>query len=124
MSNLVILRHVRIEVILPVKFCVISDGAIQEVAGQRSEAQGLCVRHWKDTGQAEANRTHVSVWHCPKFIRAAAPHLGLCLKLDVRFQPDHYFVFHDNGRHLPWNRAKNYAIPSVELAIARVPGAC
>ena len=102
LGDLVILRHVRIEIILPVKLGAAGDFAIQQQAGQHGQAQRLLVGDGQHAGQAEADGADVGVRRRAEFIGAAAPHLRFRFELDVRFQPDDRFVFHIAGKFLPW----------------------
>ena len=100
LGELVVLRGVGVEVILPVELRVARDLAVEQQSGEHGEAEGLLVRHGQDAGQAEADGADVGVGCCAEGVGAAAPHLRLGLELDVRFETDDSFVFH-KGRGKP-----------------------
>ena len=101
LRDLVVLRHVRVEVVLPVELGVAGHRAVEQKAGERRQAQRLLVRDGQHAGQAQAHRADVGVGRRAELIGAAAPHLRLRLKLDVGFQADDRFVVHNAGRLLP-----------------------
>ena len=75
LGDLVILRHVGVEIILAIELGEAGDGAIEQQAGEYREAQGFVVGDGQDTGQAEADGADVGVGGRAEFIGAAAPHL-------------------------------------------------
>ena len=101
LGDLVVLRHVRVEIILPVELGVAGDGAVEQEAGERRQPQRLLVGHRQHAGQTQAYRADVGIGRRAEFIGATAPHLRFRLKLDVGFQADDRFVFHTATRWLP-----------------------
>ena len=74
LGDLVILGHVRIEIILPIEFGIRRDGAIEQQAGEYRQAQGLFVSDRQDARQAQTDRADIGIRWRAKFIGAAAPH--------------------------------------------------
>jgi hypothetical protein len=95
LRDLVILRHVRIEITFPVELGEAGNLAIQQETGEHRQAQRLVVGHGQHAGQAEADGADVGVGRRAECIGATAPHLRFRFELDVRFQPDDRFVFHN-----------------------------
>ena len=62
LADLIVLGHVRIEVILAVKFADLRDLATEHQSRQRREAQRLLVHHGQRTGKSKAYRTDFGVW--------------------------------------------------------------
>ena len=100
LGELVILRGVRVEIILPVKLGEARDLAVQQIAGQHGQAKRLLVGDGQHARHAEADGADVGVRRRAECIRAPAPHLGLGLELNVGFQPDDGFVFHNGAESL------------------------
>ena len=94
LGDLVILRGVGIEIVLPIELGVAGNGAVQKKAGEGGQSQRFFVGHGQHPGQAEADRTDVRVGRRAKLVGAAAPHLGPGLQLNVGLQADDRFVFH------------------------------
>ena len=94
LRELVIFRRVGIEITFAVELREARDFAVQKKTRQHREAQRLVIRHGQHAGHSETNRADIRVRLGTILVRAAAPHLGFCFKLDVRFQPDDGFVFH------------------------------
>ena len=94
MRDLVILRHVRIEITFPVELRETGNLAVKQKAGEHRQAERLVIRHGQHARQTEADGADVRVRLRAKRIGAAAPHLRFRLELDVCFQADDRFVFH------------------------------
>ena len=75
LSQLVVLGHVGVKIILPIELGVAGDFAIEQVAGQNGEAQGFFVGDGQDAGHAQADRADVGIGGGAILIGAAAPHL-------------------------------------------------
>ena len=85
LRDLVILGHVRIEVVLPVKLANFCDLAVEHQPGEGRHAQRRLVHHWEGSGVTETHRTRVGVGFRAIFHGAAAEHLAARLELDVNF---------------------------------------
>ena len=88
-ADLVILRHVRIEIILPVEFADLGDPAAEHQAGQDGHAQSRprSSRAARRAGRGRPGRSASSrARH--KLDGAAAKHFALRLELDVDFEAD------------------------------------
>src|SRR5262249_41537625 len=77
LRDLVVFRHVRIEVVLPIEFGMSRYRAVEKKTGQSGQAQGLLVRDGQNAGKAEAHRADVGVWRRAELIGTTAPHFGL-----------------------------------------------
>ncbi len=97
LRDLVVLRHVRVEVILPVELGVAGHRAVEQKTRERGQPQRLLVGHGQHPRQAQAHRADVGIGRRAKLVGAAAPHLRLRLELDVGFQADDRFVVHNAG---------------------------
>jgi hypothetical protein len=75
LRDLIVLRHVRVEITLAVKLRPGRQRAVEEQTGERSEAERLFVGHRQHAGQAEAHGADVGVRSRAEFVRASAPHL-------------------------------------------------
>ena len=98
LADLVVLRHVRIEVVLAVEQRVRGDLAADSQADQDDAADRLAVGHRQRTGMAQADRAHVRVGRRAELGSAAAEHLRLGIELDVALEPDDSF---DLGHEAP-----------------------
>jgi len=85
LRDLVILGHVRIEVVLPVKLAYLSHLAVKHQPGEGRHTQRRLVHHGERSGVAEAHRTSVGVGFRAIFHGATAEHLAARLELDVNF---------------------------------------
>ncbi len=94
LRNLIILRHVRIEIILPVELADRRDVASEHEAGEHRHAQRFVIHHRQGAGQPEANRTSVRVRFGAKFNRTRAKHFRARLELNVDFKADGGDVLH------------------------------
>ncbi len=69
LRNLVILRHVRIEIVLAIEFADLRHLAAEHQAGQRRHLQRLPVHYRQGARQPEAHRAGMRVWgpiHTPR----------------------------------------------------------
>ena len=96
LRDLVILGHVRIEIVLAVEGRVAVDLATEHHAAHHRELHRLFVHDRQRPGIAETDRADVGVRFAAGLQETAAEHLGVRLELDVRFQPDCVFKFHNS----------------------------
>jgi hypothetical protein len=92
--NLIILRHVWIEIILPVELADRRDVAFEHETGEDRHAQSFVIHHGQGARQPEANRTSIRVRFCAKFNRTRAKHLRARLELNVDFKANGGEVLH------------------------------
>ena len=97
-GNLVVLRHVRVEVVPAVERGAAADVAAKHHACHDRELHGLLVRDRKRAGVAQANGADIGVRLASGLQQAAAEHLRPRLQLDVRLKSYCGEVFH--GRAL------------------------
>ena len=88
LADLVVLRHVGVEIVFPVELAGVRNFATEHEAGQDGEPQGLVVHHGERAGEAEADGADVGVRLAAVFDRAGAEHLSAGLELDVNFEAD------------------------------------
>ena len=88
LGNLIVLRHVGVEVILPVKDCLLVQVAVHSPAYDICLAHSLFVEHRKHSGIAHADRAHMAVGHMGELVLAVAEHFGLGKKLDMYLKSD------------------------------------
>ena len=86
LAGLEVLRHVRVEVVLPGEAAPLGDVAVQREADADRGLDRLAVDHRHRAGQAQAGRAHVGVGLPAEGGRAAAEHLGGGVELDVDLQ--------------------------------------
>ena len=94
LGDLVVLGGVWIEIIFPVELGEPGNFAVEQIAGQHGESDGLGIGHGENSRHAQTNWTNVGVRIGTEGVGAPAPHLRLRLKLDVGLQTDDRFVFH------------------------------
>ena len=94
LGDLIILRHVRIEVILAVERRMAVDLAPQHETAHDRELHGFLVHDRKRAGISEAHRTYICVRFTSRLQQTAAEHLRIRLQLDVRFKTYRIFEFH------------------------------
>ena len=99
LTHLVVLRHVRIEVVLPMEDRVLHR-AVERGAQPDGELDDLTVEHRERPGQAEAHRAHVGVRLVAEVVRAATEDLRLRLQLGMAFEPDDELVAVQVRAHL------------------------
>ena len=92
LGDLEVLRHVRVEVVLPREPAPGRDPAVQGQADPDRVLDRQPVDHRQRAGQAQADRAHLAVRRRAEHGRAAAEHLGPGAQLDVRLQADHRLV--------------------------------
>ena len=94
LRNLIILRHVRIEIIFAIEFADWRDIAAEHEASERRHAQRLVIHHWQSARQTEANWTSVRIWLRPKLNWTGAKHFGARLEVDVHFKTNGGEIVH------------------------------
>ena len=94
-GNLVILGHIGIEIVLAVESRVAVDLAAEHHAAHDRELHGLFVHDRQRPGIAETYGADVGVGFAARLQETAAEHLGVRLELDVGFQSDCVFKFHN-----------------------------
>ena len=93
LRDLVVLRHVRVEVVFAVPVHHGWRGAAQHHPGEDRLLDRGLVQHRQRPGQSEASRAGVRVWLRPIFHRAGAEHLAARRELRVNFEADGDDVF-------------------------------
>ena len=83
LGGLEVLRHVRVEVVLPREPAPLRDLAVQREADPDRRLHRLAVDHRHRAGQAQAGRAGLGVRLAAEGRRAAAEHLGVRVQLDV-----------------------------------------
>ncbi len=104
LRNLVILRHVRVEIILPVELAARRDLAAEHLASEERLHDRLLVWHGQNAWHPEANGTHMRIGCAAKLVFTRAEHLRVRLELDVDFKSDHDFVIGGGERGGGWHR--------------------
>src|SRR5690606_19202867 len=92
LRDLEVLRHVRIEVVLPCEPAPLRDLAVQRQPDANRRLHGRPVEHRQRSRQAQAHRAHLGVRRCAELCPAAAEHLGRRPKLDMNLQTEHGLV--------------------------------
>ena len=100
LRDLIILRHVRIEIILAIEFTERRNFAAEHQSRQHRQAQRLVIHHRQRARQAETDRTGQRIRLRPKLDRASAKHLRARLQLDVYFETDRDQIFHTRAEFL------------------------
>ena len=76
LRRLVVLRHVRVEVVLPVEDRPLGHVEVERLGDAQRVLDRLLVQHRQRTGQAEAHRAHVRVRLVAELVRAPAEQLA------------------------------------------------
>jgi len=97
LRDLVVLRHVRVVVVLPVELADLGDVAAEHHPRTGGQSQGLAVHHRQGAGETEAGGAGVGVGLGSILDLAAAEHLAPGLELGVDFQADCGHVFGAHG---------------------------
>jgi len=92
LRDLVVLRHVRVEIVFPVELAPRRDLAAEHLAGEDRLHNRLLVRHRQHAGHPEAHRADMGIARAAELVLARAKHLRIRLELAVDFQSDHDFV--------------------------------
>ena len=99
LADLEVLRHVGIEVVLPVEQRVRRDRAVERQPDLDDRRDRLGVRHRQRARMPQADRTDVGVGLVAERVAAAAEHLRARGELDVTLQPDDGLQLgHDEGQ--------------------------
>ena len=88
LRDLVVLGHVRIEVVLPVPLGDLRCLAFEEEAGEDGLLDGGFVEDRQGTGQAETGGAYVGVGFLPEAGPASAEHLAAGVDLAVNLKTD------------------------------------
>ena len=96
LRDLVVLRLVRVEVVLPREPAPRRDLAVEREPDSDRRLDGGLVEHRQRTRQAEAHRAHPGVGLGAELVGAAAEHLGGGRQLDVHLQAEHRLVAHEH----------------------------
>ena len=88
LADLVVLRHVGVEIVFAVELADRSDLAAQHEACERGELESLFVHDRQGTGHAEADRADIGIRLGAVFDRAGAKHLAAGFELNVNFEAD------------------------------------
>ncbi len=94
LRNLVVLGHVRVEIIFPVELADGRDLALEHQSRKRRQAQRIPVHDGKRPRQPETDRAGMRIRLRAEFHPAPAEHLAPGLQLHMHFQPDGGEVFH------------------------------
>src|SRR6185312_5410279 len=97
LADLVALRQVGIEVVLPREAAGHAQAAAEGERGADGHADRVAVEDRERAGQAEAHRAHVRVGRRAEFGRATAEDLGPREELRVDLQPDDRLVAARHG---------------------------
>ena len=99
LADLVVLRHVGVEVVFAIELADRANLAVQHEPGEGGEFERLLVHDRQGTGHAEADRADIGVGFRAVFHRAGAEHLAAGFELHVDFEADggdvfgHWFFF-------------------------------
>ena len=93
LADLVVLRHVRVEIIFAVELADRADLAAEHEAGEGGELQRLLVHHGQCAGHSEADGADIGIRLGAVFDRAGAEHFAAGLELDMHFEADGGDVF-------------------------------
>ncbi len=88
LGDLVVLRLIRVEVVLPGKPAPRGDAAVQRQPDPNGRLDGRAVEHRQRSGQAQAYRAHLGVGLGAEPRRAGAEHLGGGRQLDVHLEAE------------------------------------
>jgi hypothetical protein len=88
LRGLEVLRHVRVEVVLPREPAPLGDLAVQRQADADGRLDAFRVEHRQRAGQAQADRADLGVGLGAELRRAAAEHLRGGAELDVHLEAD------------------------------------
>src|SRR5690606_16084453 len=89
LADLEVLRHVRVEVVLPGEPAPARDAAVEREPDPDGRLDRGAVGDGQATGQTQAYRTDLAVDLGAEVGRAAAEHLRTGAELDVGFETDH-----------------------------------
>jgi hypothetical protein len=92
LGDLVVLREVRVEVVLPVELGVGRDRAVEGEGGAEAELERRAVEDGQGAGVAEADGADLRIGRRAELDRARAEQLGPRLQLDVGLDADDEFV--------------------------------
>ena len=93
LADLVVLRHVGVEIIFAVELADRADLAAEHEAGEGGEFERLFVHHGQRAGHAEADGADIGIWLGAVFDRTGAEHFAAGLELHMDFEADGGDVF-------------------------------
>ena len=96
LADLVVLRLVRVEVVLPGEPAPRCDVAVERQADPNGRLDRGLVEHRQGSGQTQAHRAHLRVGLAAELVGAPAEHLGGSRELDVDFHTHHGVVARDD----------------------------
>ena len=92
LCDLIITRHIRVEVVLAAPLAPLVNVAVQGEAQANGVVNGSLVDHWQRAWQAQGHGGELSVWCFTKLVRCRAEQLGFCGQLNMNFQTPHRVV--------------------------------
>ena len=95
LADLVVLRHVRVEIVLAGEPAPACDGTAQRQADPDGRLNCLAIDHRQRTGQTQAHRAGMGIRFGAELRGAAAPHLRFGVELDMHLEAQH----HVEARH-------------------------
>ena len=96
LGDLVVLRHVRVEVVLPGEPAPRHDLAVQDQPDPDRRLHRGLVEHRQRTRQTQTHRAHLGIGFGAELGGAAAEHLGGGGQLDVHLQAEYRLVARDD----------------------------
>ena len=88
LADLVVLRHVGVEIIFPVEFADRADFASEHEAGKGCELESFLVHHRQGAGHAHADWTNIGIRFGSIFHGAGTKHFAARLELHVNLEAD------------------------------------
>ena len=98
LRDLIVLRHVRIEIVFAIELADGCNVASEHESSQHRHAQRLLIHHWQCARQTKTNRAGVRVRFRSELNRRSTKHLRARVKLDVHFQTDGGEILHADTR--------------------------
>ena len=89
LRDLIVTRHIRVEVVLAGELAPFGDFAVQGEAQLDGEIDGGLVDHWQASRQAEAHRGQLGVRFAAELDMRRAEQFGVRAQFDVGLQADH-----------------------------------
>ncbi len=95
LRDLIRFWRIRIEIVLPVEFCLISYLAVERHRCTNGEFDGFFVDFRQDARVSKTNRTRFRIRLCAIFPRTTTEHLRVRAQFGVDLDPDDRFKVHD-----------------------------
>src|SRR5690625_2227115 len=108
LGNLEVLRHVRIEVILPGEPAVLGDLAVQSQPDPDRRLHGVAVDHRYRPGQSQRHRIYLSIRLGTELGSGPAEHLRPSAKFDVYLETEHWIEPSDRVLESRQRRRRGY----------------